>query len=179
VPKFVADSSTATGLAYAAPATGGGMTQISTGTLSGAQVDITSIPGTYIHLQLIIENLRPATDGASPRVRVNANSTAVYFDGQIGFGGSFTGSDYVSITTNQIDNGASNGLIVGDFYRYSGGTWKVFTFQTINNNNTTPANFDFRYQTGVTNQTSAISEINLYMSSGNFTSGTWTLYGVK
>ena len=46
---LVADSSTATGLKWAAPVAGGGMTLINTGgtTLTGSSVAIGSIPSTY------------------------------------------------------------------------------------------------------------------------------------
>ena len=172
-------NSGATAPEWATPSSGG-MTQISTGTLSGAQVDITSIPGTYIHLQLIITNLLPASDGSVPKMRINANTGSVYFDGPFGgFGGAYTAASSVGLTNNGYDNVSANGLIIGNFYNYAGNTWKFWDFMTLNNDETTATSFDFRNQGGTTNQTAAITQINLFMSSGNFTSGTWTLYGVK
>jgi hypothetical protein len=50
---LTADSSTATGLKWATPAAGGGLTLISSVTLSGSSTTLSSIPGTYKYLYLL------------------------------------------------------------------------------------------------------------------------------
>jgi hypothetical protein len=55
VPKFVADSSVSpTGLKWAAPASGGGMTLLSTTNLSGSSTEVTGISGSYNTLLILV-----------------------------------------------------------------------------------------------------------------------------
>ena len=73
---LTADSSTATGLKWAAVA-GGGMTLLSTTTLSGTSTTISSISGSYTNLLVIIND--PYTDTGG-RLRINPNSSASISD---------------------------------------------------------------------------------------------------
>jgi hypothetical protein len=178
---LTADSSTATGLKWAAPAAGG-MTLISTTTLTGASVTLSSIPQTYNHLQLIVRNYKPATDAQSLRARINNDSGTNYnqkawTDTNL-VGQSFNFDEFL-ITTGG-DNTDSQTFAVVDFYDYSNAvTWKIVNALAINNNATTSTDFDFRKQTTLWGQTTAISSLVLYPDSGDFTSGTVLLYGVK
>ena len=70
------DTSTATGLKWAA-ASGGGMTSIASGTLSSTSVVISSIPGTYRHLYLYILGAQVNT-GSIIALRINGNTGANY-----------------------------------------------------------------------------------------------------
>ncbi len=70
---LTADSSTATGLKWAA-ASAGGLTLISTTTLSGTTVSLTSIPQTYRYLYLIIDRPTSASGG---NIDLRWGSTAV------------------------------------------------------------------------------------------------------
>jgi hypothetical protein len=56
------DSSTATGLAWAAPATGGGMTLLSTTALSGTSTTVSTINQTYNHLYIVVYNVTTASN---------------------------------------------------------------------------------------------------------------------
>ena len=64
----------------------GGMTLISTTTLTGASVTLSSIPQTYNNLRIVIRNFKPATDAEGLRMEFNGDSTAnrhrsdVYYD---------------------------------------------------------------------------------------------------
>jgi hypothetical protein len=69
---LTADSSTATGLKWAAPAAGG-MTLLSTTTLSGASTVISSINQTYNNLLIIVNG---ATTGTNSSLRIQANGSA-------------------------------------------------------------------------------------------------------
>ena len=62
-------NSGATAPEWATPAASGGMTLISTTTLTGASVTLSSIPQTYKNLQLVIRNFKPATDGQQIQMR--------------------------------------------------------------------------------------------------------------
>ena len=76
---LTADSSETTGLKWATPSSGG-MTLISTTTLTGASVTLSSIPATYNHLQLVVRNFLPATDAAEMQIRINADGAASRHD---------------------------------------------------------------------------------------------------
>jgi hypothetical protein len=77
---LTADSSTATGLKWAAPASGGGMTLINTGgtALSGASVTISSIPSTYTNLYILMLGYYTATGDAATYVRFNSDTGNKY-----------------------------------------------------------------------------------------------------
>jgi hypothetical protein len=62
---LTADSAEATGLKWATPSAGGGLTLISTTSMSGsATISLTSLPTTYKSLYLIIRGLQNPTTGS-------------------------------------------------------------------------------------------------------------------
>ena len=157
----------------------GGMVQLASGSLSGSSVNLTSISGTYKHLQLIIRNFDPATDGARINFRFNNDSTAnrYYSGAYVDFEGAFNGSG-IGGTSNQ-DNGTSTALMIITIYDYANTTtMKMADVIHFGNNETTPTNLSYLARRGFWNQTSAINEINLFTSTGNF-AGTYILYGVN
>jgi len=159
------------------------MTLISTTTLTGASVSLTSIPATYYSLQLVVRNYRPATDAASLYLRFNADSNANRHSASISndlFGGGQAFAVTSVFGSNASDNGASQSLIFIDILDYANTTtWKMLRFDGLTNNETTTTNLNLRRGVGIYNQTSAISSFELFPSSGNFTSGEVLLYGVK
>jgi hypothetical protein len=178
---LTADSTAATGLKWATPAAGG-MTLISTTTLSGASLNLTSIPQTYKSLYLVVRNARQATDNVGRVLRVNNVSTASYNDIRAFTSNSMTnsGGTFIYTSATNSDNGASDSLmtvLINDYTNTT--TRKILEIVNIQNNNTTPANNDFAliYAHFVSN--SAISELNYFPESGNWTSGTALLYGVS
>lgn len=176
---LTADSTTATGLKWAT-ASSGGMTLISTTSLTGASVTISSIPQTYKNLQLIVVNCRPATDATTLRLRINSDAGSsrykTSFDA-VGNGG--FDSTYLDLA-GTFDNTVAQGLSVTDFSDYTNTTtWKLARIFSVANDPTTTTSFRTYNAQGIYNQTSAISSFDLFMSSGNFTSGTALLYGVK
>ena len=74
---LTADSSTTTGLKWAA-ASAGGMTELASGSLSGASVSLTSISTAYKNLQLVVRNYICATDAKEFSLRVNNITTSSY-----------------------------------------------------------------------------------------------------
>jgi hypothetical protein len=166
---------------WAAPAAGGGLTLINTGgtTLSGASVSISSIPGTYKSLQLIVQNYRPATDGAALNLRFNSDTNTRYnYLNAAGDNSSF-GQARIKFITD-TDNGASTGLAFMDIPDYANtSTMKIMDFYAWSQNQTTPANMNLQAGWGIYNQTGAITSIDLSPATGNFTSGTAFLYGVN
>lgn len=167
---------------WATPASGG-MTLISTTTLTGGQIDLTSIPQTHINLRMVIRNFKPANDGeylelifqdynATNRQRLSTDTTNA---------DNLAMNDYRSkISSGQDDTSADLSLITIDFPDYTNTTTAKVGYSTaVTNNATTAANINVRYQTLFYNQTTAITKLTLFPSSGNFTSGTVLLYGVK
>lgn len=161
-------------------ATSGGMTLITSGTLSGASVALTSIPGTYKNLQLIIRNFQPATDGARINGRFNNDSNNRYNTVAATATGLTFGDSYMGFAPDQ-DNTTATGLTILDVFDYANtATWKVAHTSSITNDASSPTtNFNWNRRYHVYNQTGAITEINLIPSSGNFTSGNYFLYGVQ
>lgn len=89
---LTADSTTATGLKWAAPASGGGLTLINTGgtALSGSSTSVSSIPGTYKNLFVVIDKAYVSSDADNPGLAIRFNSD--------------TGSNYTYQTVNSINN---------------------------------------------------------------------------
>jgi hypothetical protein len=160
----------------------GGMTLINAGgtTLSGATTSISSIPTTYKNLQLIIRNFKPATDGQDLLMRLNGittNNIEYHLNNRtnnVSFG-----SPFVKLV-EAVDNTTAEGLIQMDFYDYANTTaWKNGWGLCTNNNSTTATNFNYQMTGWCSNQTAAITELTFFCGSGNMTSGTAYLYGIK
>jgi len=176
---LLANSATATGLEWATPASGG-MTLISTTTLSGSSTVISSIPSTYNDLQLVIRNVDNDTDGRQLYLRFNNDSTANrHQDLNTNTGtNSFFGT-FVQIGSD-LDDVAVTNLFVIDFPDYKNTTtWKFCKINSINPDSTTPTDWRGRNTMGMYNQIGAISSLTILPSSGNFSAGTALLYGVK
>jgi hypothetical protein len=174
------DSSTASGLKWDV-VVAGGMTLISTTTLTGASVTLSSIPGTYKNLQLVIRNLKPSTDGQNINWRINSDSGANRHVTKFAISASNQSFDNTSCSIGYgNDNTSAEGSIIVDFFDYaSTSTWKFMRSFELDNNSGTPTNFDFALGQHGYNQTSAISSLLLFPAGGNFTSGTALLYGVS
>ena len=166
---------------WAAPASGG-MTLISTTTLSGATTVISSIPATYNDLYLVVRNALPATDLANLRLRINGDSTAnryrtLTFENVAG--NYDFNDDHIPISTgndNTVTQGIST-IYLPDYKNTT--TYKIGQVFTAATNGTTTTNMAYRAQLSIYNQTPAISSLTFYFNTGNLTSGTVLLYGVK
>jgi hypothetical protein len=177
---LTADSSTATGLKWAAPASGG-MTLISTTTLTGATVTLSSIPQTYNNLVLVIRNFLPDTDNSYMQVRFNGDSGVNYYSTNLG-GADLTAQakfdDWTSVNMTN-DNSVANGISVVTFFDYANTTtYKMGTLLAASTNSSTTTQMNFRQKLILWYDASAISSMVFY-TGGNFTSGTVLLYGVK
>jgi hypothetical protein len=173
---LTADSSTSTGLKWAAPVIGG-MTSLATGTLSGSSVVLSSISGAYVHLQLVVNNFQPATNDATFFIRLNNDSTSNrYFIGTVGFS-TFTFNANGWQASASQKNSSGNGNIVVDLYNYTNTSgWKTGMGYAITESTTTSSYYNSNL---IYNQTPAITSLTMLPSGGNFTGGTYTLYGVK
>jgi len=163
----------------------GSMTLISTTTLTGASVTLSSIPQTYNKLFLVIRNFLPATDSDFLQMRFNADATANRHKTQLYYSVFYynTASAF-GATSSQIsaanDNAVSTSIITVEIPDYTNtATWKMGETTALNVDPTTTTSEQFYKGIAIYNQTTAISSLLFLPSSGNFTSGTILLYGVK
>ena len=181
---LTADSTTGTGLKWATPASGS-MTSIASGSLSGSAVTImSSIPGTYRNLRLVLSNHYLSADGQT-QITVN-NTTGIYCidtSNNIGTagtgGGQMTQTYLVTNTQANSDNRAANQLAIIDIFEYAATTHKLGTFRSNEGNTTSSSDFNtVQGQFGI-RLTSAITRVDVSTSTGTFSAGTYVLYGVN
>jgi hypothetical protein len=176
---LTADSAEATGLKWAAPAAGG-MTVIASGTLSSAALSITSIPGTYNQLILVLTNMNRSSGAYDIDIRVNTDSGSNY--AYVGTGvennvvvnaKSNNSSSYV---VNQVGfKIATDGQATITFSNYATAGTKIMSgviggFDNLANTKMTG------FSSGFWNNTAAITGIS---TGTTWTSGSYVLYGVK
>ena len=169
---------------WATPAAaGGGMTLINTGgtTLTGASITISSIPSTYKHLFVLIENVYFASNNGALYLRPNSSGSTNYAGG-ISVGGGVTtdttfsaGGEFVVNLNNTTNNTAKQKTQSAIWiYDYAGASNKFISCQTMAYNgawNTTTTN-------GVWVDTTALSSLRTY-GDYDFTDGTIYVYGVN
>ena len=181
---LTADSSTATGLKWATPSSGG-MTLISTTSLTGATVNLTSIPGTYKHLQLIITEAYSSAD-TDFLLRLNNDSGAASYDDsrirdRSGTVSATDGSGRSSIrlgVTRGTDTRANRFSMVLDIPRYTDTGQNAMVNYRGRIEADSPGNGIGHGYYG--NRTAAITQINLILSGvATFSAGTAYLYGVS
>lgn len=167
---------------WAAPSSGG-MTLISTTTLTGASVTLSSIPSTYKNLQLIVRNFKPATDAARLLMRFNSDSTANRHRNvqwSVNTSPQTFSETSITISTDTDNTATTTGLAVIDIPDYANAvTWKTCNVYSLTTDSTQTTLVGIYKNIGYYNQTTAISSLDFLCDSGNFTSGSVLLYGVK
>jgi hypothetical protein len=102
---LTADSSTATGLKWAAPASGGGLTLLSTTSLTSTSTEISISASAYKNLRIIIRDIYLSASNESVWVRLNAD----------------TGSNYAYGFSEVIGSSAGGGSSISDSkFRFNG-----------------------------------------------------------
>ena len=179
---LTAASGETTGLQWATPSSGG-MTLLSTTSLTGSSVTVSSISQSYIDLYLVVEDLYTSVNEAEVYFRFNADATANRHQAVVTL--STSASQAFSSTQVRWFYGNSNNA-----------SYKKMGVMTIPNYaNTTNLKFGLANTTGFNafdtvnsvaswffagyNQAAAISSFSLSTSSGNFSGGTVKVYGVK
>ena len=177
---LTADSTEATGMKWATPAAGG-MTSIASGTLSGASLDLTSISSSYNNLQLVLRGFY-FNNAANCRITIN-NTNGIYTLSDLGSASnSAMNTSDIQITSGAVWEDATNkNAAVLDFFDYKSTTsYKVITSKVISQNNASSGANNNLYNVNIwAKDANAISRITLYPSFGNFSGGTYILYGVK
>ena len=177
---LTADSSTATGLKWATPAAGG-MTLLTTGTLSGASVTLSSISGSYKDLILDIIAYDPSNDAALIEGRFNSDSTSNYQWNETVNGNLGSASTQFELFNNVQDNGTSTSFVRLFIPAYTNTlSWKAAICDAFLNDATSPASVINYSRTAIMwRNTAAIDSIYLQTSAGTFSGGTYNLYGVS
>jgi hypothetical protein len=182
---LTADSTTATGLAWGTPP-GGGMTLLSTTTLSGTSTSISVTPTGYNNLAIYVSQVNCASD-YTLTMRINGDTTATNYrnswQADIGYA---------------LDQGRSSGVVGSLVYTIPGvngtesGDTNNAAYIELNDPNSsvsknifTISSFlnDSAFRTSMTTQcsyvtTSAISSVQ-FLASQSLTAGTVLIYGVK
>jgi hypothetical protein len=179
---LVADSTAATGIKWDTP-TSGGYTQIATGNLSGSEVSLTSIPGTYYQLVLFLNNAYGSGAGQQTQLRFNSDSGAKY-------GSVFIASYSASVQRYDVDS-LSAVLLAGSGATSSSNAGGVAIISNYASTTTKKTIVSQYYETenspnriwggfGAWNNASAITSIQIRPGGSlTWSGGTYTLYGVK
>ena len=183
---LTADSSEATGLKYTTPAAGGGMTVISTGTLSSTGLTFSSIAGTFYNLELHITGYNLAGSGRL-FLRLNGDTGTNYTGGYLRFRDGAATINPGAGSPGQLaqievdggttpDAGATNSAILTfPAYATTTGTKLVSALAYSLATYKIPS-LNFASYNGTI---AAITSITIVASGGTFSAGTYTLYGVK
>ena len=181
---LTADSSATNGIKWATAATGGGMTLISTTTLSNRQTDLTSIPGTYNNLVIMINGANFPTYNTQIQIRPNGSTSIVTLDQRQNSGGSNNSN---TATDGNINISAGYNISLGN----SNNTYVCTIFNYANTSYYKPVTgFGYIEQSGGTGTAvgawggietnSAITSITIYLDQNvSYNSGQVLLYGVK
>ena len=185
---LMADSTTATGLKWGTAAAGG-MTLISTTTLSGASITLSSIPQTYKHLQILVQNSYASLTSAL-QLRLNSDTTAsnyfyVWNGGSAGTyaGNNGNGTDAFMYFANQQDTNTfgRKASAVLNLHRYTDATAPQYVSSQSygHQGGTSGSAQQGRIMNGIFNKSAAITSITILTDSGTFSGGTVYLYGVS
>ena len=175
---LTADSTTATGLKWATPASGG-MTLLSTTTLSGSTTTISSINQGYTNLIITYHALTLSSSGADVTVNPNVATAASYNYFHSRSSSVFnTNSSTIGNNQAQWATDANNGHTLVIYNYASSDYFKSFHFSGIHNSSNT-GSMTAVSGAGGFNYIDAITSIRFAVSSGTFTAGTVKIYGVK
>lgn len=182
---LTADSSAATGLKWATPVTGS-FTQLASGTFpnNSNTVSITGISSSYKNLVMVFTQLVFASTSSNLQIRFNEDGNANRHATNTTFGdtapGSFNATSWTCSREQNTGAGNNNSLIVATFFDYANSTtWKIAQGYGLTVSDANSTQYKFRNSIGLYNQTTALSSFTLISSSGDFSAGSYIIYGVK
>lgn len=156
----------------------GGMTSLATGTLSGSSVSLTSISGSYYSLILTIDNPVLASGSGVLLLTINSATGANNYRYQYTYNGTTTTALSTSLRTNMdLDDSATarNGAFWAEFPNYQMTRAKAVTWTYSDALGAIAVQGN-----GSCINTSATTSIQITKTAGgNFSGGTYTLWGVK
>jgi hypothetical protein len=183
---LVADSAAATGLKWAAPAAGGGMTLLQSLSLSGASVtSSTFTPADYVSYYIVLEGIYLSNPNSDFNIRLNTDTGSNYYRSRINLNDTtFAGSRATGATSFGI---GSLGAISGAGQKASGSiqinrindTTEVGIQSWLYSSLSTEGDVRIQITMGTYNNSAAISSITFIGATNDFAAGTAYIYGVK
>jgi hypothetical protein len=180
---LTADSAETTGLKWATPSSaGGGMTLLSTTTLSGTSTTISSISGAYTNLAIYIYGMTFSTTGAYPVLKPN-NASQMANIRHIGFA--------TNSVASQANTGVAFNLEYNDYKQTGGNNSHFITIQNYASTTNykpisgfgsweTPSTTERHINSGSLATNSAITSLVIETgTAATFSAGTVLVYGVK
>lgn len=157
----------------------GGMTLITSGTLSGSSVNLTSIPATYKDLYLYLTNINTNV-AATTQFRFNNNSTSNIYQQTYVKQGTTPTQQYGGInnflwTTPNGSGNTSASLFIPQYSRSIRHIYFIFNRFDIAATPTHTSEFG----SGSMNTDISINQINLICNGSTWTSGNYYLYGAS
>ncbi len=160
---------------------------VTVGSGGAANIEFTSIPGTYTDL-LVFYSTRAATTGSDMGARFNGDTGSNYSYRKLGGNGSTASSDSASSQTSltrvgRVNPSAATANTFSNNYmyipNYTSSNNKSVSMDGVSENNATSANADLI--AGLWSNSAAITSISLLIDGGgNFAQySTATLYGIK
>ncbi len=166
---------------WAAPASGGGMTLLSTTSLTGASTTISSISQSYKTLEVLITGVTFASGANVLRIAPNGSTNLVdmAFTRSVGSTASNVGSEngYINTFSGTLFSDANNAFNLTIFNYASTTRYKPFTYSG-SFKQTDPSNFSFNAGGGYKSNT-AISSLVISGDIANLSTGTVLVYGVS
>ena len=167
---------------WATPGSAGGMTLLSTTTLSGASTTI-SVSSGYNYIKAIIYGCTNNTGFGYLYLAPNGSTNLSYYTGVARYpstNGMYGGSaDYYNLTAGySMSHTSANNVFEFDLYNYSSSSnWKTIRSMGVYTNNDGAIQTN-NFQGGFASNT-AITSLVFSNSGGNHSAGTVLLYGVK
>ena len=169
--------------AWTTPASGGGMTSIASGSLSGSSLSLTSISQDYKNLQLILRDWTFSATITNIKGTINSvtayTNTGNYSDqNTAAVFGYAAGVTWIQCTEATVAAAQTDSVMIMNWYDYTDTTaYKLFDTYS---HAITPGGNNFGTKvSGVARTASALSSITITLVGGTFSTGTYTLYGVK
>lgn len=178
---LTADSTASTGLKWA-DAGGGGLTLLSTTTLSGASTTITISPTGYTNLLILGENVRWGGNDYG-QIELNSSSTNTYvsakFAGGSGAFQGYAGNSIIYFVANTAATGDNKNVFVMNIYNVTSTTdWKNWDIRSVYKQSS-DSTYVTQHMAGAVQSTSALTNFVISPSANSWTSGTIKVYGVK
>ena len=175
---LTADSTAATGLAWATAASGG-YTSLASGTLSGSSTTISSISGSYKKLVLVVDSTYGTVD-ENIAIRLNGDTGSNYAATTITSYQSTVGNSspatYVACGVPLIGTSATNNLYVFQIEDYTSAKNHGIL---ANGAGLTSGTKYSSWVAGTHNATAAVTSITIFPLLGSWSGGNYVLYGVK
>lgn len=183
---LTADSAETSGIKWSAAASGGGMTLLSTTSLSSASTTVSITPTGYQNIQVVVSDFQLSGNGYV-YLRVNGASTDPNYAGN---GTLMRAYDYnhathptsgtsLNFANYEYVSGNNNNFAVFNFYDATNtATWRILDY-IVAGGSTTNANYGIVYNGAISVANSgALSSFEFYTNS-TFSGGTIKVYGVK